>query len=62
VLVPASVGDAENRSRLPSNDGGILLEHCALVDDERACALEYNVVRWGRRSYRRRRELPSTFG
>jgi hypothetical protein len=30
-----------------SNDGGILLEHCALIDDKRACALEYNVVRWG---------------
>jgi len=31
-----------------SNDGGIPLEHCATVDDKRACALEYNVVRWGR--------------
>jgi hypothetical protein len=31
-----------------SNDGGIPLEHCALIDDQRACALEYNVVRWGR--------------
>jgi hypothetical protein len=30
-----------------SNGGGIPLEHCALIDDERACALEYNVVRWG---------------
>jgi SnoaL-like domain len=30
-----------------SNDGGIALEHCALIDDKRACALEYNVVRWG---------------
>ena len=30
-----------------SNDGGIPLEHCALIDDGRACALEYNVVRWG---------------
>jgi hypothetical protein len=30
-----------------SNDGGIRLEHCAVIDDERACALEYNVVRWG---------------
>jgi hypothetical protein len=30
-----------------SNEGGIPLEHCALTDDERACALEYNVVRWG---------------
>jgi SnoaL-like protein len=31
-----------------SNDGGISLEHCALSDDKRVCALEYNVVRWGR--------------
>jgi hypothetical protein len=30
-----------------SNDGGIPLEHCALIDDRRVCALEYNVVRWG---------------
>jgi hypothetical protein len=28
-----------------SNDGGIPLEHCALIDDKRACALEYIVVR-----------------
>jgi hypothetical protein len=34
--------------RLFSNGGGIQLEHCALVHDGRACALEYNVVRWGR--------------
>src|SRR5438067_4561751 len=31
-----------------SNGGGIPLEHCAVVDDGRACALEYNVVGWGR--------------
>ena len=31
-----------------SNGGGIPLEHCAVADDGRACALEYNVVRWGR--------------
>jgi hypothetical protein len=31
-----------------SNDGGIALEQCALLDDERVCALEYNVVRWGK--------------
>jgi hypothetical protein len=31
-----------------SNDGGIPLEHCAVMDDGRACALEYNVVRWGK--------------
>jgi SnoaL-like domain len=30
-----------------SNGGGIPLEHCALIDDKRACALEYNLVRWG---------------
>ena len=34
--------------RLFSNGGGIPLEHCAVVDDGRACALEYNVVRWGK--------------
>ncbi|HEY6782706.1 MAG TPA: nuclear transport factor 2 family protein [Candidatus Dormibacteraeota bacterium] len=34
--------------RLFSNDGGIPLEPCALIDDKRACALEYNVVRWGK--------------
>jgi SnoaL-like domain len=28
--------------------GGIALEHCALTDDGRACALEYNILRWGR--------------
>ena len=31
-----------------SNGGGIPLEHCAVTDDGRACAVEYNVVRWGR--------------
>ena len=31
-----------------SNGGGIALEHCAVYDDGRACALEYNVVAWGR--------------
>jgi hypothetical protein len=31
-----------------SNDGGIPLEQCALIDDKGVCALEYNVVRWGR--------------
>jgi hypothetical protein len=31
-----------------ANGGGIPLESCALLDDGRACALEYNVVRWGR--------------
>jgi hypothetical protein len=31
-----------------ANGGGIRLEHCSLIDDGRACALEYNVVRWGR--------------
>ena len=30
-----------------SNGGGIPLEHCAVVDADGACALEYNVVRWG---------------
>jgi hypothetical protein len=31
-----------------SNGGGIPLEHCSVTDDGRACALEYNVVAWGR--------------
>jgi len=31
-----------------SGGGGIPLEHCVATDDGRACALEYNVVRWGR--------------
>jgi hypothetical protein len=31
-----------------ANGGGIPLEHCAVTDDGRACALEYNVVVWGR--------------
>jgi SnoaL-like domain len=31
-----------------SNDGGIPLEHCAMIETGRACAIEYNVVRWGR--------------
>jgi SnoaL-like domain len=34
--------------QLFSGGGGIPLEHCAATDDGRACALEYNVVRWGR--------------
>jgi len=31
-----------------SNGGGIMLEHCTVTDDGRACALEYNAVAWGR--------------
>jgi len=31
-----------------SNDGGIPLEHCTLTDDETRCAVEYNVVQWGK--------------
>ena len=34
--------------QLFSNGGGIPLEHCKVIDNGRACALEYNVVRWGR--------------
>lgn len=30
-----------------SNGGGIPLERCTVIDDGRACALEYNVVQWG---------------
>jgi hypothetical protein len=32
--------------RLPQG-GGIAVEHCTLVHDGRACALEYNIVSWG---------------
>jgi hypothetical protein len=39
-----------------SNGGGIPLELCTVTDDGRACALEYNVVRWGRT------ELPPAAG
>lgn len=34
--------------QLFSNGGGIPLEHCTVIDDGQACALEYNVVRWGK--------------
>jgi hypothetical protein len=34
--------------RFFSNGGGIQLEHCSLTDDGRLCALEYNILRWGR--------------
>jgi SnoaL-like domain len=34
--------------RFFSNGGGVRLEHCSLTDDGRACALEYNILRWGR--------------
>jgi SnoaL-like domain len=34
--------------RFFSNGGGIRLEHCAVTDDGHACALEYNLLRWGR--------------
>jgi hypothetical protein len=36
--------------RFFANGGGIDLEHCALADDGRSCALEYNLVSWGRTS------------
>jgi hypothetical protein len=35
-------------AHLFSNGGGIALEHCTSTGDDKACALEYNVVRWGR--------------
>ncbi len=34
--------------RFFSNGGGIPLEHCAVTESGHACALEYNVVAWGR--------------
>ena len=39
-----------------SNGGGIQLEHCAATDNGRSCALESNLVRWGRT------ELPPAAG
>lgn len=33
--------------RMFANGGGVALEQCGLIDDQRAYALEYNVVRWG---------------
>ena len=41
-------GVREYYEKLFSNDGGIPLEHCALTDDTRACALEYNLLRRGK--------------
>ncbi len=44
-------GTAELRAlfeRFFSNGGGIALQNCTVTDDGRACALEYNVVAWGR--------------
>ena len=41
-------GLREFYAQLFSNDGGIPLEHCTVTDNGQACALEYNVVRWGR--------------
>jgi hypothetical protein len=38
------------------SNGGIPLEYCAAVDDGRSCALEYNIVRWGKA------ELPPAAG
>jgi ketosteroid isomerase-like protein len=38
--------------RLFSNDGGVGLEHCSLIDGTHAYALEYNVVRWGKTELR----------
>ena len=34
--------------RMFAYGGGIAQQHCKIVGDERTCALEYNVVRWGR--------------
>ena len=34
--------------RFFSNGGGVPLERCSVTDNGSACALEYNVVAWGR--------------
>jgi len=31
-----------------SNGGGVVLDYCSATDDGERCAIEYNVVRWGR--------------
>ncbi|HEX3318304.1 MAG TPA: hypothetical protein VHR88_09810 [Solirubrobacteraceae bacterium] len=31
-----------------SNGGGIPIQHCAAIDDGHNCAVEYNILRWGR--------------
>jgi hypothetical protein len=44
-------GTAELRAfyeQMFSNGGGITPQHCGLIDDGQACALEYNVVGWGK--------------
>jgi hypothetical protein len=30
-----------------SAGGGLVLQHCAVTDDGKTCALKYNCVRWG---------------
>jgi SnoaL-like domain len=35
-------------TRCFSAGGGLVLENCAVTDDGVRCALEYNIVRWGR--------------
>jgi hypothetical protein len=45
-----------------SNGGGIPFEHCAVIDDGRVCALEYNVVRWGKTELPPEAGSPSTYG
>jgi hypothetical protein len=34
--------------RVFSNGGGIQAENCAIAEDGRSCAVEYNIVQWGR--------------
>jgi catechol 2,3-dioxygenase-like lactoylglutathione lyase family enzyme len=34
--------------RLFANAGGVSLEHCTLICDQRVCAVEYNALRWGK--------------
>jgi len=31
-----------------SNGGGVVLDYCSVTDDGEHCAIEYNVVKWGR--------------
>jgi hypothetical protein len=43
-----SAGLRQFYAALFANDGGIPLEHCAVLDDGVCCAVEYNAIRWGR--------------
>ena len=47
MSTPAATLSAPSERQF-SNGGGIPLEHCLLINDKRAGALEFNVVQWGK--------------